>query len=67
MAELFDCVADGSLSHTFMQYSITFSSRPEAAIDVIAGEAGDKVGVDVHVNFGDSRSNVLEIFEGLIS
>ena len=31
--------------------------RPEIDNDVISGVAVDNVGVDVHIKFGDSRSN----------
>ena len=51
----------GPILHTFMQNSITFCSQLEEAIDVIAEVAVEKAGLDVHVKFGDSRSNYSEL------
>ena len=41
----------------FVQYSVTFYSRQEAAIDVISGDTIDKVGVGINVKFDYSRLN----------
>ena len=38
--------------------------RPEIDIDVISGQAVDNVGVDVHIKFGDSRSNRFRDIRG---
>ena len=48
-----------------MQYVIAFCSGPEAAGDVISGVAGELVGTDVSVKFGDSRPTPMEIYESL--
>ena len=40
-----------------MKYSVTFCSQLEVASDVISGVPAGEVGLDVHVKFGDSRSN----------
>ena len=38
--------------------------RPEIDNDVISGVAVDNVGVDVHIKFGDSRSNRFRDIRG---
>ena len=40
-----------------MQYFIVFCSRSEAASDVISDFVIKYAGLDLHVKFGDSRSN----------
>ena len=42
---------------TFVQYLITFCSRPEVASDVISGAVVDPTGMKVSVKLGDSRSD----------
>ena len=45
---------------TYGQYFCPICGQPEADSDVISGLAVDEeVGLDVHVNFSDSRSNRL--------
>ena len=45
---LIDCPA-GPVFRTFVQYLITFCSRPEAARDVIVGSFLEPIVVDMHV------------------
>ena len=47
----------GSVLCTSMQCSITFCSLSEEAGDVIVEKVIEGVGLDIRVNFGDSRSN----------
>ena len=47
----------GPVLRTFMQYLMTFCSRPEVDNDVISGVDVDNVGMDVGLKFGDFRPN----------
>ena len=58
------CLA-GPVLRTFVQYLITFCSRPEADNDVISGTAVDNVGVDVPIKFGDYRPNGFRDIRGI--
>ena len=44
--------------------SCTICCRPEVDNDVISGMTVDNVGMDVHVKFGDSRSNGFRDIRG---
>ena len=59
VAELFDSLLTGPVSrtNTFMEYSITFCSRPEAAIDVMSTHVMHIVADNAAVKCRDLRLN----------
>ena len=58
--ELFDCLAAELGLLTFMQCSIAFGSRPEAANDVISRVFVRLVVSDQHVKYRDPARTVLD-------
>ena len=58
MGELFDYLTGRTVLRTFVQYLITFCSRPKTDSDVISDVVVDPTGMKVSVKlFGDSRPN----------
>ena len=57
VVELLDSLPAAPILRNFVQYSLAFCSRQEAASGVISGVAVVRTGTDVHVKFRDSRPN----------
>ena len=58
MDGLIDYMLDGSVLCTFMQYSVTFCSLPEATGVVLSSMFVKQIVLDSNVKFGSPRLNI---------